>query len=843
MSFFAKYSHWFFNLKTLFIFIAFAFSYNGFLPTTVLNTFNYLDRILLQASTYIDDVPKPVSQITLVHVPDVQYDAWIHDILSAEELLQLLRRIQSNDAEQHKSVIGIVLENPISLVPSKAELTLRDFKKQKTLSKNASVEVETLSNVRDDLIYALQDNSVVLGVPGGVPADAKSITFIPWRPHPFVENLPWWRVNENQENTRLGPVGLLSHYPIFSDKNNSLYKVMVTRNGEQVIKDYLTHFLWVDTLRNHSSATAENANPIVWHQKTGLMLMDRHIALSADGSILPLYGSHTRLSYTPKQMTLAAALKEESLGGWVLIGRDNSVVLKDMAQLLAAVGDNSYLHTPYWFPVFRIAAILLVSIIFLLSFRFYWPLQAFSLWLSMLAAFVVMQIAGHLFYSYWLPCSELVVLSIIAWLLMKLQVYRDEQNEVVMRRIDEASRMNAELLISKGELDKASYWIDTCRTSDLMLNTFYRLATTYEGRNDYLNALRIYRKIKGRRSGFKNVDEKIATLSGRSSRKAKESKKRLRETQPEIDANGLENTVVMNSGERTLHQKSYLGRYEVRRELGRGAMGTVFLGFDPKISRPVAIKTLNYNQFPEDQLPEFKSRFFKEAKTAGRLNHPNIVQVYDVGEQDDLAFIAMDYAEGKPLSDYIAVDHLLPILDVYRIVSLIADALQYAHHQQIIHRDIKPGNIIYNPDNEAVKITDFGIARLIDSTQTRTGEIVGSPLYMAPEQIKGHKVTPHADIFSLGVTYYELLTGNPPFQGENLANLTYEITHSKHLSVRRIREELPQSAVRITNKALQKQPENRFPSAGEMAVTIAKAMRRDFAAELKSRNTLINGQS
>src|SRR5690606_30180981 len=158
--------------------------------------------------------------------------------------------------------------------------------------------------------------------------------------------------------------------------------------------------------------------------------------------------------------------------------------------------------------------------------------------------------------------------------------------------------------------------------------------------------------------------------------------------------------------------KPVLGRYEIERELGRGAMGVVYLGRDPKIARQVAIKTLSYAQVEPSELDEFKQRFFREAEAAGRLNHPNIVTIYDVGEEHDLAFIAMDYVRGQPLSAFANEANLLPPVTVVKAIIEVADALEYAHNKQIIHRDIKPANIMYEPNTQHVKVTDFGVARI-----------------------------------------------------------------------------------------------------------------------------------
>lgn len=277
--------------------------------------------------------------------------------------------------------------------------------------------------------------------------------------------------------------------------------------------------------------------------------------------------------------------------------------------------------------------------------------------------------------------------------------------------------------------------------------------------------------------------------------------------------------------------RQHLGRYQILRELGRGAMGVVYLGFDPKIARQVAIKTLHYNQFDASELPNIKERFFREAAAVGKLRHPNIVTIYDAGEERDLAYIAMDFVDGVALSAHTRKEQLLDVELVYYIMTMAADAVYCAHTQGIIHRDIKPSNILYDEKTNEVKVADFGIARVMDgsATRTRTGDLLGSPLYMSPEQIRGESVDFYTDIFSLGVTFYQLLTGELPFKADNIANLTFQIVQCKYKPVDEVRPELPASAKRIIAKALQKNPANRYASAAEMQRALQDAYARDFS--------------
>jgi len=265
-------------------------------------------------------------------------------------------------------------------------------------------------------------------------------------------------------------------------------------------------------------------------------------------------------------------------------------------------------------------------------------------------------------------------------------------------------------------------------------------------------------------------------------------------------------------------QKPMLGRYQVEKELGKGAMGVVYLGRDPKINRVVAIKTMALAQnFEEDEVDEVKERFFREAETAGRLNHPNIVTIFDAGEEHDLAFIAMEFLKGQDLTKYTKADRLLPVDKVLKIVIQAAEALDYAHGENVVHRDIKPANIMYEADSESVKLTDFGIARITDSSRTKTGMVLGTPSYMSPEQLSGRKVDGRSDLFSLGVMLYQLSTGQLPFKADSMASLMYKIANDAHPSPLDLRPDLPPCLTSIIDKALAKLANERYSRGAEMA--------------------------
>jgi len=261
-----------------------------------------------------------------------------------------------------------------------------------------------------------------------------------------------------------------------------------------------------------------------------------------------------------------------------------------------------------------------------------------------------------------------------------------------------------------------------------------------------------------------------------------------------------------------------LGRYRILGELGRGAMGTVYRAQDPLIEREVAIKTLHPN-LPEDVIAEVRQRFLREAKSAGQLNHPNIVTIFDVGEQDGVAYMAMELLEGRSLQEIMAEPARLPFQTTAEYVAQIADALDRAQQLGIVHRDVKPANVVISGAGH-VKLTDFGVAYVPSSTMTQTGTMIGSPRYMSPEQVLGLPIDPRSDIFSLGVVLYEMLSGQAPFvrPGDStIFPLINRIAAEPHPPVTQLDQSIPAGFEAILRKALAKKPEDRYQRGGEMA--------------------------
>lgn len=264
-----------------------------------------------------------------------------------------------------------------------------------------------------------------------------------------------------------------------------------------------------------------------------------------------------------------------------------------------------------------------------------------------------------------------------------------------------------------------------------------------------------------------------------------------------------------------------LGRYQIRELVGEGAMARVYKAYDPEINRTLAVKLLK-SQLREDG--EYHNRFLREAKGAGLLSHPNIVTVFDVGEDNNHPYIAMELVDGPTLADYLREKKILTTVEIVEIGIELTRALDYAHRKGIVHRDVKPGNIMLSRDTHTVKVADFGICRIDDSDatqQTQVGGVLGTPHYMSPEQVLGQKVDARSDLFSAGVVLYQLLTGALPFEGETLISVAYKITKADPMPLDKVRPDLPHSLRRIIERALKKQPEKRFQTGEEFAKALS----------------------
>ncbi|MFZ5560516.1 MAG: CHASE2 domain-containing serine/threonine-protein kinase [Pseudomonadota bacterium] len=484
-----------------------------------------------------------------------------------------------------------------------------------------------------------------------------------------------------------------------------------------------------------------------------------------------------------------------------------------LAHTVASILNQNFFVTPAWGTALRWALILLAAafVIFGLPRLKAGPAAAVS------AAFVLVLVFAHFLLmksaGIWVELMLPAVIVAAGYVLITTKHYlvTEKAREKSEVQSAESNRQLGLALQQAGQLDMAFEKFRKCPMDDSLADVLYNLALDYERKRQFNKAVSVYQAIADFDPKFRDLAQKLQR------------------------AQKLEETVILGGGAMSSaaatmiltpgsDEKPMLGRYQVEKELGKGAMGVVYLGRDPKINRVVAIKTMALkDEFEGDELVEIKERFFREAETAGRLNHPNIVTIYDAGEEHDLAYIAMEFLHGHDLARYTKPDTLLPAGKVINIVFKSALALDYAHQYNIVHRDIKPANIMYDPDKDVIKITDFGIARITDASKTKTGTVMGTPTYMSPEQVAGKKVDGRSDLYSLGVMLYQMLAGVAPFRGESMATLMYKIANEAHAPVFDARPELADTLpciAGVIDKALAKEPEARYQTGKEFAAAI-----------------------
>lgn len=375
----------------------------------------------------------------------------------------------------------------------------------------------------------------------------------------------------------------------------------------------------------------------------------------------------------------------------------------------------------------------------------------------------------------------------------------------------ETNRMMGLALQGQGQLDMAFDRFRRVPMADEVMANLYNLALDFERKRQFNKAQAVYEHMAAFNPKYKDLAAKLNRA------------KNLSETVI-LGGGGAHpgGTMLLDGG---AVEKPMLGRYQVEKELGKGAMGVVYLGKDPKIGRVVAIKTMALSQeFEGDDLQDARERFFREAETAGRLQHQNIVTIFDAGEEHDLAYIAMEFLKGRDLVDYCKDGNLLPAPKVLSIVARVAEALAYAHRQNVVHRDIKPANIMYEIGSDTVKVTDFGIARITDSSKTKTGIVLGTPSFMSPEQIAGKKVDGRSDLYSLGVMLYQMLTGVLPFRGDSMAELMYKIANEEAPDLRVARPDLPEALAQVVARIVAKKPDLRYQDGEQLAADLKAVM-------------------
>ena len=403
----------------------------------------------------------------------------------------------------------------------------------------------------------------------------------------------------------------------------------------------------------------------------------------------------------------------------------------------------------------------------------------------------------------WLNTVYIVLSLVTIYVLHFVRDLLAKQKQLGLRESIETNRMLGLTLQSQGLFDLAFEKFRNVPLDEAMKDVIYNLGLDYERKRMANKAISVYEYILQKDENFRDLKQRIPNLQ------------KVVSSVALAGYNGGKTDKIVISEDTGI--RPTVGRYEVLSELGQGAMGIVYKARDPKIDRLLAIKTIRFaDEFEETRLKEIKDRFYREAQISGQLSHPSIVAVYDVGEDYDLSYLVMEFLTGENLQKYCQRENLLPLRRILNILAQTADALDYAHKHHVIHRDIKPANIMLL-EKDKIKVTDFGIAKAVSASRTKSGIVLGTPNYMSPEQINGHDLDGRSDIFSLGVVFYELLTGKLPFGGSSLANLFYHITQGKHPSPRQFNPRVPKPVEQILDKTLEKKPDDRFRNAGELA--------------------------
>ncbi len=497
---------------------------------------------------------------------------------------------------------------------------------------------------------------------------------------------------------------------------------------------------------------------------------------------------------------------ERLAGKAVLVGLTGGTAapVSREARLVSGLLSSDLVSAPFWAWGVRALLTLLVGLYLMLLLPRLSRVIGIAVSAVLAVALLNAEYVPLLSQSLWLPLMLPFLLLIFGHAgLVGLHYLRDHSG-VSRAVMSEVNREFGLALQALSRFDPALARFRLCEPSQLLCENLMTLGQEHERGRRYSQALEVYYYLQQIAPDFAGLGERLERL------RQVESSPTLTRT----NAAGSLSRALSSGG----LQKPMLGRYELAKELGRGAMGVVYLGKDAKIGRQVAIKTMALaDEFQGATLKDAHDRFFREAETAGRLNHPNIVTIYDVGEDQGLAYIAMDFVAGESLQKYTTSGELLPMQEVVAVTVKIAEALDYAHKHNVVHRDIKPANIMYERTSGRVKITDFGIAAITDLSRTKTGTILGSPLYMSPEQISGNKLDGRSDLYSLGVTFYQLLRGDLPFEAPSLTGLMFKISNEPHPDVTFLRPDIPATVKVVVDRALQKDPNARFQNGVEMA--------------------------
>lgn len=804
-------THILYRLVSIRVFIVVVLAFflcTGRMPVSLQGFVNSVNRHLLALAVQYYPLPPPHTPITAIHVPDITFEYWQENIDGAKELLDILNKIQASD-----SVTAFLTEEPVRLISGRSEKLLGVWIDDRRLNpKEFSDLSKTLIGERDQLLERLKSD-VLIGIPKRISYHSPKVRVSGYASRFF----PNWLLNHNVAmQDYIAPTAISSsliHYPL--PLENSLSQPLIYKKDNDTYLSFAARFLLAAQLQKDSSNVV--MPELFWQQNQSLQLGAQKIKLGFQGDIIPLYGEAVGIKAPVVQLTLAASQRMDSLSGWIVIGRNESPHLMHTVQVLAALGDGAFLTTPYYLPFIKLAVVLVLMLLVMFLSPRLTAYVSVGICGTLIFVMVMVQLLLPRFMGLWLPMADIIVVVLLVHFFMMLWRINHFELSALRAENEYWALQSARLNYRQGDFPRAADAVINTSLTRASLKWYYLIASALLIKNDAEKSRPLWRKLYRKARTFKDVESQLDNCEKILSERIKKP------IMPPAD-----DTIICIDN---VFEK--LGKYQVNEVIGHGDSGVVYKGYDAVIARALAIKTLNLNVFNAENQEKIKAEFSLDIKTLGKLNHPNIVTVFDVGQEEKFLYIAMDFAKGKPLTEYLHIDNLLPVAEVYWIGLKVAEALAFANRYSVMHCELKPSNILYDRETFDVKITDFGIAKWLSVAQSETGEAMGSPYYMAPEQLQARPLMLQTDIFRLGVILYQLLTGSLPFKGKSVLDIQDAILYSKPASLRMLNPALPTSASRIVNCALKKKTAERFNDAAEMAFALKEALIRDFKTEAK----------
>jgi tRNA A-37 threonylcarbamoyl transferase component Bud32 len=715
---------------------------------------------------------------------------------SSKACALILDKLPASTGTIHRNLIA--LDKNVQQLPSSVQ--------KDELARHYS-HVLALSDSSHTLLSVMAKNNVILGL-GNINSTLATANQIEYEgpDNYLIDSLSKRTAYLKMQNLQVASENFFSSVlpvvaPVFPCEKPSVFRPLVYKYNDIFLPDIST-LLYARCIRS---------NDAKWVENQGIRIGYRLYPTSVTGFINPMFMPQNSSMLKTEVIPLENILRKKNLSFLkkrivIAVQLENPDINAAVFSLQSMLSDFTA-HIPAWGMLYKNA----LMIVFFLYLILILPHLSFSLsvmtTLFVIFAGITVQQGLLLSQNWWIPMAGPIMFLVSGHILMLIRKKTITHFHRATEKADTAFFKLGKLQFEQRQYEQAFESFKQCSVSEDVLNLLFDLANEYERRRQYDNALSVFDYIHENKMNHKNVLVRIKNLKSFKSGRGKRI----------VEGDHTQGIPDFEP------KHTLLGHYIINGEIGRGAMGVVYLGHDIKIDRKVAIKAVNLAQFVDTRLDDMKKKFLKEAKAIGRLNCSGIVTVFDVGEEQDVAYIAMDFVPGESLAAYTDINKLLPIAEVLKITARIAEALGYAHARNVIHCDVKPGNILYNDEENIVKVTDFGIARLTDTTLTQTGTIIGSPSYMSPEQLQGKTLDGKSDIFSLGVMFFHMLSGHYPFPGKSITEIAYKVVGTKHPDIRKFKPDLPMAVVKIINKALQKSPSKRFDSAEKMAKALYEA--------------------